>query len=136
MIKTPDNQSRIRKNPQIIRRLTHFRANTNDYRYDSYMESQDLEKKPSMKSAEKKVLLDSKNRIKVLQELDKMREQQMEKGFEVLKLRRKQQDEETRKRICSKQARLTDTGALGVDSIDQFLKFRRENNFRRNLKGK
>jgi len=67
-------------------------------------------------------LRDSNDRLKALQELDKRREEQIKKEFEALELRRKQQEEDTQRRINIKKVRLAETGYLaGAPSGSHFM---------------
>jgi len=70
-------------------------------------------------------LRDSNNRLKALQDLDKRREAQLKKEFEALEQRRKEQEEETKKRISLKQMRLTETSDLGNTKIGRFISYSR-----------
>lgn len=67
-------------------------------------------------------LRDSNNRLKALQELDKRREAQLKKEFEALEIRRKQQENETKKRISLKQMRLTETEPLSNEQFTNYSK--------------
>ncbi len=94
---------------------TQIRMKGKDSRYEPYkgQSYQSLIQKTPSQQMRRTQLKDSNDRLKALQELDRRREEQLKKEFEALEIRRKQQEEETQRRINIKKVRLAETGYLG-----------------------
>ena len=94
---------------------TQIRMKGKDSRYEQYKGPpyQSLIQKTPSQQMRRTQLRDSNDRLKALLELDRRREEQLKKEFEALEIRRKQQEEETQRRINIKKVRLAETGYLG-----------------------
>lgn len=95
-----------------------IRMKGNGNRYETHKGSiyQPMQRRISGKASLRSQLKESNNRLRALQELDRRREEQLAKEIAALELRRKQQEEETQKRINLKKVRLAETGPIVAKS--------------------
>lgn len=86
-------------------------------RYETHKGSiyQPLKRNVTGKAGLRYQLKESNNRLRALQELDKRREEQLAKEIAALDIKRKQQDEETQRRINNKKMRLAETGPITIN---------------------
>ncbi len=90
-----------------------IRMRGRDSRYEPY---QALAQRAPMPDLKRRQLRESNDRLRALQELDRRREDQLKKEFAALEVKRKQQDEETQRRINIKKVRLAETGYINMSA--------------------